>query len=120
MDLEIIILSGVSQTEKETCHLISLVCGIGASPMAQQVKNPPAMQETQKTWVRSWVGKIPWRRAWQPSPVFLLGESHGLTILAGYSPKGHKESDMIERLIHTHTHTHTHTHIYIYIIYIFI
>ena len=41
----------------------------------------------------SWVGKISWRRAWQPTPVFLLGESHGQRSLAGYSPWGHKESD---------------------------
>ena len=33
-----------------------------------------------------WVGKIPWRRAWQPTPVFLPGESHGQRSLAGYSP----------------------------------
>ena len=31
-----------------------------------------------------WVGKIPWKRAWQPTPVFLLGESHGQRSLAGY------------------------------------
>ena len=37
----------------------------------------------------SWVGKIPWIRKWQPTPVFLPGESHGL---AGYSPWGHKSS----------------------------
>ena len=40
--------------------------------VAQAVKNLPAMQET---WVRSRVGKIAWRRAWQPTPVFLPGES---------------------------------------------
>ena len=34
----------------------------------------------------AWVGKIPWRKAWQPNPVFLLGESHGQRRLAGYSP----------------------------------
>jgi len=33
-----------------------------------------------------WVRKIPWRRAWQPTPVFLPGESPGLRSLAGYSP----------------------------------
>ena len=33
-----------------------------------------------------WVGKIPWRRVWQPAPVFLPGESHGQRYLAGYSP----------------------------------
>ena len=40
-----------------------------------------------------WVGKIPWRRAWQPTPVFMPGESRGQRSLAGYSPWGHKESD---------------------------
>ena len=45
-----------------------------------------------------WVGKIPWRRAWQPTPVFLPGESHGQRNLAGYSPWGHKELDMTEQL----------------------
>ena len=45
-----------------------------------------------------WVRKIPWRREWQPTPVFLPGESHGQRSLAGYSPWGHKESDKTERL----------------------
>ena len=45
---------------------------------------------------KPWVGKIPWRRAWQPSPVFLPGEFHGQRSLAGYCPWGHKESDMTE------------------------
>ena len=45
-----------------------------------------------------WVGKIPWTRAWQPTPVFLPGESHGQRSLAGYSPWGHKESDTTEPL----------------------
>ena len=40
--------------------------------------------------------KIPWRRAWQPIPAFLPGESHGLRNLVGYSPQGRKEADMIE------------------------
>ena len=42
-----------------------------------------------------WVGKIPWRRAWEPTPVFLPGESHGQRSLAGYSLWGLKESDML-------------------------
>ena len=45
-----------------------------------------------------WVGKIPWRRKWQPTPVFLPGEFHGQRSLAGYSPPGHKESDATEQL----------------------
>ena len=40
-----------------------------------------------------WVRKIPWRRKWQPTPVFLLGKSHGQKSLVGYSPWGHKELD---------------------------
>ena len=41
-----------------------------------------------------WVGKTPWRRRWQPTPVFLPGESHGQRSLGGYSPRGLKESDL--------------------------
>ena len=46
----------------------------------------------------SWVRKIPWRRKWQPTPIFLPGKSHGWRSLVGYSPWGHKESDTTERL----------------------
>ena len=45
-----------------------------------------------------WVGKIPWRNKWQPTPVLLPREFHGQRSLAGYSPWGHKESDITERL----------------------
>ena len=37
-----------------------------------------------------WVGKVPWRREWQPTPVFLSEESHGQRSLVDYSPKGTK------------------------------
>ena len=43
-----------------------------------------------------WVGKIPWRRKWQPNPVSLLGKSHGQRSLVGCSPWGHKESGTTE------------------------
>ena len=43
-----------------------------------------------------WVGKIPWRRAWCPTPVFLPGESHGQRSLADCSPWGFKESDRMK------------------------
>ena len=43
-----------------------------------------------------WVRKIPWRREWLPTPVFLPGEFHGQKSLEGYSPCGHKELDMTE------------------------
>ena len=48
-------------------------------------------------WIFSpWVGKIPWRRKWQPTPGFLPGKFHEQGSLAGYSPWGCKESDMTE------------------------
>ena len=50
------------------------------------------------------VEQTPWRRKWQPTPVFLLGESHGQRSLAGCSPQGHKESNTTERTWHTCMH----------------
>ena len=38
-----------------------------------------------------WIGKIPWRRKWQPTPVFLPGESHGQRSLVGYNPLDHTQ-----------------------------
>ena len=46
---------------------------------------------------------IPWRKAWQPTLVFLPGESHGQRNLKGRSPQGHAESDMTEAVL-AHTH----------------
>ena len=48
-----------------------------------------------------WVGKISWRRKWQPIPGFLPGESHGQRSLVGHSPQGHKELDTTEATWHT-------------------
>jgi len=45
-----------------------------------------------------WVRKIPWRKTWQPTPVFLPGQSHGQRSLVGYSPWGHKEFDTTKQL----------------------
>ena len=50
--------------------------------------------------VDPWVRKIPWRREWQPTPVFLPGEFHGQRRLVGCSPWGHMELDMTEWLTH--------------------
>ena len=72
-----------------------------ASVVAQMVTNLPTMQET---WVQSLGWKIPWRRAGQPTPVFLPGESHRQSSLAGYSPWGCKESDTTEWLTTAHFH----------------
>ena len=63
------------------------------------VKNPPASAGDTSSIPGS--GRFPWRRTWQPTPVFLLGESHGQRSLVGYSPWGCcKESDSAEETEH--------------------
>ena len=55
------------------------------------VKNPPAHAGRHKRHrFDPWVGKIPWRRAQQPTPVFSPGESHGQRSLVGCSPQGRR------------------------------
>ena len=51
-----------------------------------------------------WVMKIPWRRAWQPTPLLLPGESHGQRSLAGYSPWGCTKLEMSEATEYIHTY----------------
>ena len=82
-----------------TVKLTSPISFPWVSQVALVVKNPPANAGDLRNassipgWGRSPGG----RRAWQPIPVFLPGESHGQRILAGYSPWGHKESDATEQ-----------------------
>ena len=72
--------------------------------MAQLVKNLPANAgNTRDSTFDPWVRKIPSRRKWQPTPVFLPGKFHGQKSLVGYRPWGLKESDKAES---EHTHTH--------------
>ena len=79
-----------------SCRLSQTVISSGSV-----VKNPPPKQETQ---VRSLhqedpcIKKIPWRRKWQPSPIFLTGEVYGQRSLVGYSSWSCKESDMTKRM----------------------
>ena len=60
------------------------------------LKNLPAKVEDMRHGFDPWVGKNPWRRKWQPTPIFLPGNFHGQRSLAGYSPWGRKESDTTE------------------------
>ena len=45
-----------------------------------------------------WVGKVPWRKKWQPTPVFLPGETHGQRNLVGYSPWSHRVGHDLQQL----------------------
>ena len=49
-------------------------------------KNPPIGDSSGWPWLEPWVGKVPWRRKWQPTPVFLPGKFYGQRSLAGYNP----------------------------------
>ena len=62
-----------------------------------------------------WVGKIPWRRAWQPTPIFFSGEFHGQGSLACNSPWSHKELETTERLtlsLHINIYIHIHKRLF--------
>ena len=52
--------------------------------------------QCKRPWFSPWVGNMPWRREWQPTPVFLPGKSHGQRKPVGYSPWCCKELDTIE------------------------
>ena len=77
-----------------TRHLFS-VHGMGGERICLQCRRPG---------FDSWVRKIPWRRTWQPTPVFLLGKFHGQRSLAGCSPWGHKSRTRLSDQTST-THT---------------
>ena len=65
----------------------------GGFPGSPVVKNAYQGRRHKRPGFGPCVGKTPWRRAWQPTPVFLPGESHGQRSLAGFSPWGLEEPD---------------------------
>ena len=80
---------GIGRLGLTYIYTIDTVCKIDKGfPAALVVKNPPANIEgtRKRNGFYSWVDKIPWKRAWQPTPVFLPGKFHGQRSLAGYSP----------------------------------
>ena len=66
--------------------------------MVQTVKN--ICLQCRRPRFNPWVRKIPWKREWLPTPVFLPGEFHGKKNLVGYSPWGLKELGVNEQLTH--------------------
>ena len=83
--------SSLSPGELFTIWATSASCGTNGKETACQCRRPG---------FNPCVGKMSWTRAWQPSPGFLPGESHGQRSLAGYSLWGHKESDTTEVTYH--------------------
>ena len=74
---------------KKDCNIKAL-----ETLVAQMVRN----LQCRRPRFHLWVAKIPWRREQLPTPIFLPGEFHGQRSLAGYSPRGHTESDTTEQL----------------------
>ena len=72
----------------------------GTSQVALVVKNLPANAGNERRRFDPWVRRIPWR-AWQPTLVFLPGESHGQRSLAGYSPQGCTRLKQLSTQAHT-------------------
>ena len=99
------------------CPINYIICthtSINETFLVAQIRNLSAMQRLR---FGSWVRRIPQRRKWLHTSVFLPGEFHGQRSLAGYSPWGCKESDVTERLTdarHTYMHTHTYIHMHTY------
>ena len=76
-------------------NLSSLCIIIWTSLVTQMVKHLP---RTRRPRFNPCVGKISWRRKWQPTPVLLSGKCHAQRSLVGYSPWGRRESDTTEQL----------------------
>ena len=67
--------------------LLGAMIALGLPPLGSAVKNHMQLRSCRRHRFDPWVGKIPWRRVWQPTPLFLPGESHGQRSLAGYKPQ---------------------------------
>ena len=88
---------GKVDTCNNTVKSLKTPCQVKGFPGGTSGKEPIYQcRKNKKHRFNPWVRKIPWRRSWQPTPVFLPGASHGQRSLAGYSPWGRKESDMTE------------------------
>ena len=78
---------------KNTGKLIFIQC-LFCAQVAPVIKEPAFQCRRHR--FHPWIAKSPWRRAWQPTPVFLPREYHGQRSLVGYSLWGHRESNMTE------------------------
>ena len=80
--------------ELDTTESLALILGF---PCGTSGKEPTCQcRRLKRRGLHHWVGKIPWRRAWQPTPELLPGESHGQRSLVVYSPWGCTELDTTE------------------------
>ena len=88
----------------ETCYAIKGYHILHGLPKCTSGKEPACQCRCKRHGFDPWVRKIPCRRAWQPTPLFLPGESHGWRSLIDCSPWCCKESDTTEVTLHTRMH----------------
>ena len=69
-----------------------------SSPAAGGSDGKESLLPRRRPKLHPWVSRMPWRRAWKPTPVFFPGKSQGQRSLVGYSPRGHKKLDVTEQL----------------------
>ena len=81
-----------------------LVSGLFYVGLPRWLRGKESACQCRRCRLNPWVGKIPWRRKWQPTPVFFPGKSHGQRSLVSCSPWCCQVSDMTEQL-NTHAHT---------------
>ena len=75
------------------CYLVTTSCGL-----PWWLSGKESVCQCRRGDFDPWVGKIPWRRKWQPISVFLPGKTHGQRSLVGYSPWGSQELGMTQQL----------------------
>ena len=96
MALDVLIALGVSlpsqMAEQGTICMRTNLCGL-----PWWLSGEESVCQCRRCGLNPWVRKIPWRRKWQPSSVFLPGKSHGQRSLAGYSSWGLQELDMTQQ-----------------------
>ena len=119
----VVLVSGLQQSHSYTYTFIYICVCVHiyrASQVALVVKNPCQCRRRKRRGFDAWGRKIPWRRKWQPTLVFLLGEFHGQRNLGGYSPWGHKELGTTEQLSTAHTHTYMYSFSYSFTLWLII
>ena len=79
------------------------ICLSGLPRWLSGKESPCQCRRHERHGCNPWVEKIPWRRKWQATPVFLPGQFHGQRSQAGHCPWGCKKSDMTDTQTHTHT-----------------
>ena len=91
-----------TKSKKNLRHtIVTTICGLGF-PSGSAVESCLHFRRRRRSKFNPWVQNIPWKRNWQPTPVFLSGKSQGQRSLVGYSPWGQRESKKTE---HTCNHT---------------